>query len=64
MYMREPGDESHRTEISSGEGVVLVVCALAVLALGLFPNQVPMFFLGDLDVLDWARRSVGMFFGG
>ncbi len=64
MYMREGGDESHRMEISSGEGVVLVICALAVLALGLFPNQVRMPLFGDLDVLDWARRSVGMFFGG
>jgi hypothetical protein len=44
--------------------VVLVFCALAVLALGLFPNQVPTLFFGDLDVLDWARRSVEMFFGG
>jgi NADH-quinone oxidoreductase subunit N len=64
MYMREPDDESHRLEISSGEGVVLVICALAVLALGLFPNSVPMPFFDNLDVLDWAHRSVGMFFGG
>jgi len=64
MYMRDAGDEPHRTEISSGEGLVLVVCALAVLALGLFPNQFPLPRFGDLDVLDWARRSVGMFFGG
>jgi len=64
MYMREPGDESHRAEISSGEGVVLVICAFAVIALGLFPNHVPTFLFGDLDVLDWARRSVAMFFGG
>jgi NADH-quinone oxidoreductase subunit N len=64
MYMKEPGDEPHRLEISSGEGAVLVICALAVIALGLFPNRVPTFFFGDLDVLDWVRRSVGMFFGG
>ena len=64
MYMREPEDESHRTEIATGEGAVLVVCALAVLALGLFPNRVPTLLFGDLDVLDWANRSVGMFFGG
>jgi hypothetical protein len=25
---------------------------------------VPTLLFGDLDVLDWARRSVGMFFGG
>jgi NADH-quinone oxidoreductase subunit N len=64
MYMREPGDESHRLEISSGEGAVLVICALAVIALGLFPNRVPTLFFGDLNVLDWVHRSVGMFFGG
>jgi NADH-quinone oxidoreductase subunit N len=64
MYMKEPGDESHRLEISSGEGAVLVICALAVIALGLFPNRVPTLFFGNLDVLDWAHRSVGMFFGG
>jgi NADH-quinone oxidoreductase subunit N len=64
MYMKEPGDDSHRLEISSGEGVVLVICALAVLVLGLFPNRVPMPFFDNLDVLDWAHRSVGMFFGG
>jgi NADH-quinone oxidoreductase subunit N len=64
MYMKEPGDESHRMEISSGEGAVLIFCALAVIALGLFPNSVPTLLFGDLDVLDWARRSVGMFFGG
>jgi NADH-quinone oxidoreductase subunit N len=64
MYMREPEGESHRTEISSGEGAVLVICALAVLALGLVPNRVPTLLFGNLDVLDWATRSVGMFFGG
>jgi NADH-quinone oxidoreductase subunit N len=64
MYMRDPGDESHRMEISSGEGAVLVFCAFAVIALGLFPNSVPTLLFGDLDVLDWARRSVGMFFSG
>jgi NADH-quinone oxidoreductase subunit N len=64
MYMREPGDEPHRMEISSGEGAVLVFCAYAVITLGLFPNGVPTFLFGDLDVLDWVRRSVGMFFGG
>jgi NADH-quinone oxidoreductase subunit N len=64
MYMKEPGDEPHRLEISSGEGAVLVICALAVIALGLFPNRVPTLFFGNLDVLDWTHRSVGMFFGG
>ncbi len=64
MYMREPVDDLRRKEIATGEGVVLIVCALAVIALGLRPNHVPMLFFGELDVLDWARRSVEMFFGG
>ncbi len=64
MYMKDPGDEPHRMEIASGEGAVLVFCAFAVIALGLFPNSVPTLFFADLDVLEWARRSVGMFFGG
>jgi NADH-quinone oxidoreductase subunit N len=63
MYMEEPGDEPHRMEIASGEGAVLVFCAFAVITLGLFPNSVPTLLFGDLDVLEWVRRSVGMFFG-
>ena len=43
---------------------VLVFCALAVIFLGLFPNAVPTLIAGDLHVLDWARSSVEMFFGG
>ena len=62
MYMKEPGDEPHRMEIASGEGAVLVFCAFAVITLGLFPNSVPTLLFGDLDVLEWVRRSVGMFF--
>ncbi len=64
MYMKEPGDEPHRMEISTGEGAVLIFCALAVILLGLFPNSVPTLIAGDLHVLDWARSSVEMFFGG
>ena len=63
MYMHEPGDHPHRLEISSGEGLVLVFCALAVVLLGVFPNEVPTLFFGDLHVLDWARLSVEQFFG-
>ncbi len=63
MYMHEPNDQPHRLEISSGEGLVLVVCALAVIFLGVVPNAVPTLLFGDLHVLDWARSSVGMFFG-
>ena len=62
--MREPGDDPHRMEISTGEGAVLVFCALAVILLGVFPNSVPTLVAGNLHVLDWARSSVAMFFGG
>jgi NADH-quinone oxidoreductase subunit N len=64
MYMREPADDAPHKEIASGEGAVLALCALAVLALGLLPNRVPLPFFGAVDVLGWARRSVEMFFGG
>jgi NADH-quinone oxidoreductase subunit N len=63
MYMHEPGDQPHRQEISSGEGLVLVFCALAVIFLGVVPNAVPTLLFGDLPVLDWARSSVDLFFG-
>jgi NADH-quinone oxidoreductase subunit N len=63
MYMRDPGDDAPRMGISSGEGLVLAVCAIGVVYLGLFPNgALPI--LGDLHVLDWARDSVGMLFEG
>jgi len=62
MYMREPGEEGHRTEISSGEGAVLVICAAAVILLGLFPNNVPTLIFGRLHVLDWANEAVSIFF--
>jgi NADH-quinone oxidoreductase subunit N len=51
MYMREPGNEPVRTGIGSGEWVVRLVCAVAVLDLGITPN-------GWIDVLAWARQSV------
>jgi len=57
MYMREPAEEEPRMELSTGEGMVLVICAVAVLYLGITPNgSLP--FLGELHVLDWARESV------
>jgi NADH-quinone oxidoreductase subunit N len=62
MYMRDPGDEKPRLEISTGEGVVLVLCAVVVVFLGIFPNQtLPV--VGDLHVLDWSRDSIRVLFG-
>jgi NADH-quinone oxidoreductase subunit N len=63
MYMREPGDEKPRMAISSGEGFVLGLCALAVVFLGLFPNHALLPLVGEFQVLDWSRESVLLLFG-
>jgi NADH-quinone oxidoreductase subunit N len=63
MYMREPGAEAPRMEISSFEIVVLAVCAFAVLFLGIFPSggfALPI--VGQLHVADWARDSARLLF--
>jgi NADH-quinone oxidoreductase subunit N len=57
MYMREPGDETPRGALSSGEIIVLAVCAVAVLFLGVFPNAGVFWPLDGLHVMDWARES-------
>jgi len=64
MYMREPADDGAgaRREVSSGEGLVLGVCAIAVVYLGLFPNAGSLPIFGDIHVLDWARQSVEKLF--
>ncbi len=58
MYMHEPGEEAPRAELKTGEGVVLGVCAVAVVWLGLV--RVPL--LPALPMLDWARESVALLF--
>jgi NADH-quinone oxidoreductase subunit N len=63
MYMRDPGDEKPRMAISTAEGFVLGVCALAVVFLGLFPNHAMLPLLGEFQVLDWSRDSVQLLFG-
>ena len=62
MYMREPGEETHRLETHSLEGGVLVVCTFIVLFLGIFPNNDWLPLVGGFTVLDWARQSVSIFF--
>jgi NADH-quinone oxidoreductase subunit N len=62
MYMRESGSEAVRREVSSGEGLVLGLCALATVFLGLFPNWGHLPVFGDIHVLDWARESVTQLF--
>jgi hypothetical protein len=58
MYMREPSEEAPRLGLSTGEGIVLLVCAFGVLYLGIFPNNGSIPFVGDINLLDWARDSV------
>jgi NADH-quinone oxidoreductase subunit N len=58
MYMHEPSAATVRREISSGEAAVLLVCAVAVLLLGIFPNQPPE--LSWIRALDWTRESVAL----
>jgi NADH-quinone oxidoreductase subunit N len=61
MYMREPGDATLRPRTATLELVVLAVCALAVLALGIFPTDAP-WWLFDLRALDWARAGAALLF--
>jgi len=56
MYMREPGEEAGRTDLSSGEWVVLAVCGAAVVLLGILPNNEIFGF--SLHALDWSRASI------
>jgi NADH-quinone oxidoreductase subunit N len=62
MYMREPTGEGVRMDLSSGEAVVLAFCAIFVLYLGFFPNDVYVPLVGNLPILDWTRASVSPFF--
>jgi len=63
MYMRDPAEEPPRRELASGEALVLVVCAFAVLFLGIFPNDGSLWPSGpEISVVDWARDSVRMLF--
>jgi NADH-quinone oxidoreductase subunit N len=60
MYMREPGEEKPRAELSSGEWAVLAICGVAVILLGIFPNNGPGDFFSWLRALDWSRESVAL----
>ena len=61
MYMTEPASESRRRIASTGELLVLAVCAVVVLFLGFFPSHAPGIF-GGVRALEWARSSVAMLF--
>lgn len=61
MYMADPRTESPRRIASTGELLVLAVCAVVVLFLGFFPTHAPG-ILGALRALEWARSSVAILF--
>jgi NADH-quinone oxidoreductase subunit N len=61
MYMREPGAARLRPEASTGELLVLAICASAVVGFGLFPVHAPG-FLSGLAPLEWARQGVALLF--
>jgi NADH-quinone oxidoreductase subunit N len=61
MYMNEPGEAALRHESSTGELLVLAVCAAVVLGLGLFPSRAPG-FLSGIAALEWARASAALLF--
>ena len=54
MYMREPAAGDAPDSPGSFEGLVLVACAAAVLALGLWPENLDL-ILGTVDLLRWAK---------
>ena len=61
MYMAEPTTTTRRRIASTGELLVLAVCAAVVLFLGFFPSHAPG-VLDGIRALDWARASVAMLF--
>ncbi len=61
MYMQEPAEEAPRAETSSGETLVLGVCAVGVIFFGIFPNHAPGIFSG-IRALQWARESVALLY--
>ena len=61
MYMSEPKTTELRRESSTGELLVLFVCAVLVLFFGFFPSHAPG-ILGGIRALEWARQSVAMLY--
>jgi NADH-quinone oxidoreductase subunit N len=57
MYMREPGEAAGRLRLATGEQIALVACAVAVVVLGLLPNNGPEDVLSFVRALDWSREA-------
>jgi NADH-quinone oxidoreductase subunit N len=58
MYMREPAARGPWRPLSTPEAMALAVCALAVVLLGILPNNAPHDWLHWLRAFDWARDSI------
>jgi NADH-quinone oxidoreductase subunit N len=53
MYMQEPSGETHDSP-GSFEGLVLLACAIAMVAFGIWPQNLDL-ILGRVDLLQWAE---------
>ncbi len=58
MYMAEPGEAAGRLRLATGEWAVLAVCAIAVIVLGVLPNNGPEDLLSFVRAFDWTRESI------
>jgi NADH-quinone oxidoreductase subunit N len=58
MYMSEPGDAAGRLRLTSGEWIALGICAVAVVVLGVLPNNGPGDLLSFVRAFDWTRESI------
>jgi NADH-quinone oxidoreductase subunit N len=58
MYMSEPGEAAGRLRLASGEWAVLAICAVAVVVLGILPNNGPEDMLSFVRAFDWTRESI------
>lgn len=58
MYMREPSEAAGRLRLATGEQIALVACAVAVVVLGILPNNGPEDLLSFVRALDWSREAV------
>jgi NADH-quinone oxidoreductase subunit N len=53
MYMQEPAAGETHDAPGSFEGLVLIACAIAMLAFGIWPQNLDL-ILGRVDLLEWA----------
>ncbi len=58
MYMKTSARTPARVDLGSGESLVLIACAAAVLFLGFFPSGLDVFFLKSADVLAWTKFAI------